>query len=82
LAAERWKRSLRTGDRKLARQIADTLDDAGRMLYLNRRSLLLPKKFTTPKRKPRSLIFSLMSFDLCQAVSLARVPCARLPISG
>ena len=30
LPAERWKRSLRTGDRKLAQQIADTLDDAGR----------------------------------------------------
>jgi hypothetical protein len=30
LPAERWKRSLRTGDRKLARQIAETLDEAGR----------------------------------------------------
>jgi hypothetical protein len=28
--AERWKRSLKTKDRKLARQIADTLDEAGR----------------------------------------------------
>jgi len=28
-APQRWKRSLRTGDRKLARQIADTLDDPG-----------------------------------------------------
>ena len=27
---ERWKRSLKTKDRKLARQIADALDDAGR----------------------------------------------------
>jgi integrase len=30
LPAERWKRSLRTKDRKLARQVADALDDAGR----------------------------------------------------
>ncbi|HEY4273207.1 MAG TPA: tyrosine-type recombinase/integrase [Candidatus Udaeobacter sp.] len=30
LPPERWKRSLRTGDRKLAQQIADVLDDAGR----------------------------------------------------
>jgi len=28
-APQHWKRSLRTGDRKLARQIADTLDDPG-----------------------------------------------------
>jgi integrase len=30
LPEERWKRSLKTEDRKLARQIADMLDDAGR----------------------------------------------------
>lgn len=30
LPPERWKRSLRTGDRKIAQQIADALDDAGR----------------------------------------------------
>lgn len=51
LPAERWKRSLRTGDRKLARQIADALDDAGRNVLSEHAITAFTEKIRDSKTK-------------------------------
>jgi integrase len=51
LPAERWKRSLRTGDRKLAQQIADTLDDAGRNVLSEHAITAFTEKIRDSKTK-------------------------------
>ena len=51
LPAERWKRSLRTVDRKLARQIADALDDAGRNVLVEQAITAFTEKIRDSKTK-------------------------------
>ena len=51
LPEERWKRSLRTEDRKLARQIADMLDDAGRNVLSEQAITAFTEKIRDSKAK-------------------------------
>src|SRR5262249_11121100 len=51
LPPQRWKRSLRTNDRKLARQIADTLDDAGRNVLSEQAITAFTEKIRDSKTK-------------------------------
>jgi integrase len=51
LPEERWKRSLRTEDRKLARQIADMLDDAGRNVLSEQAMTAFIEKIRDSKAK-------------------------------
>jgi integrase len=51
LRPERWKRSLRTADRKLARQIADMLEDAGRNVLTEQTISAFTEKIRDSKTK-------------------------------
>jgi integrase len=51
LPEARWKRSLRTEDRKLARQIADMLDDAGRNVLSEQAIAAFTEKIRDSKAK-------------------------------
>ena len=51
LPEERWKRSLRTEDRKLARQIADMLQDAGRNVLSEQAITAFTEKIRDSKAK-------------------------------
>jgi hypothetical protein len=51
LPEQRWKRSLRTRDRKLARQIADMLDEAARNVLSEREITAFTEKISDSKTK-------------------------------
>ena len=82
LPPQRWKRSLRTDDRKLARQISDTVDDAGRNVLSEQAITAFTEKIRDAKA--RAAVAEIFA-DVFRSVSgreFGEAPYARSRIPG